>query len=102
MRVSDLLWSEHRLGGRRWCGMVFARNWTIKTEYLHVDLGSRSVAGTTVPSAVPPGVFTAFSEQREHIGRAGVNYSLEWGSPRGTVRIPFAAQHCTLPKPAIR
>jgi outer membrane immunogenic protein len=62
---------------------MFARNWTIKAEYLYVDLGSRSVTGTTVPSAVPPGVFTAFSEQREHTARIGVNYSFEWGAPRG-------------------
>jgi outer membrane immunogenic protein len=58
---------------------MFARNWTVKAEYLYVDLGSRSVTGTTVPSAVPPGVFTAASEQREHVARVGVNYNFDWG-----------------------
>jgi outer membrane immunogenic protein len=57
---------------------MFARNWTVKAEYLYVDLGSRSVTGTTVPSAVPPGVFTAASEQREHVARMGVNYNFDW------------------------
>jgi outer membrane immunogenic protein len=62
---------------------MFARNWTIKAEYLYVDLGSRSVTGTSVPHGAPPGVFTAFSEQREHTARIGVNYSFEWGTPGG-------------------
>jgi outer membrane immunogenic protein len=57
---------------------MFARNWTIKAEYLYVDLGSRSVTGTTVPSAVPPSAFTAASDQREHTARLGVNYSFGW------------------------
>jgi hypothetical protein len=73
---------------------MLARYWTIKAEYLYVDLGSRSVTGTTVPGAVPPGVFTAFSEHREHIARIGVNYSFEWGAPRGYWPNSFAARHC--------
>jgi outer membrane immunogenic protein len=60
---------------------MLARNWTIKAEYLYVDLGRRSVTGVTVPSAVPGGVFTATSEQREHVARLGLNYSFEWGAP---------------------
>jgi outer membrane immunogenic protein len=62
--------------GMEW---MFAYNWTIKAEYLYVDLGNRSVTGTTVPSAVPAGVFTAASEQREHVARIGLNYGLAWG-----------------------
>jgi outer membrane immunogenic protein len=57
---------------------MFARNWTIKAEYLYVDLGSRAVTGNTGPIAAPPRVFTASSDQREHIARLGVNYSFEW------------------------
>jgi outer membrane immunogenic protein len=55
---------------------MFARNWTMKAEYLYVDLGSRAATGNT--SEVPPRVFTAASDQREHIARLGVNYSFEW------------------------
>jgi outer membrane immunogenic protein len=57
---------------------MFARNWTVKGEYLYVDLGSRAVTGNTGLTAAPPRVFTASSDQREHIVRLGVNYSFEW------------------------
>jgi outer membrane immunogenic protein len=55
---------------------MFARNWTVKAEYLYLDLGSRSATGNT--NAVPPRVFTAASDQREHVARLGVNYSFQW------------------------
>jgi outer membrane immunogenic protein len=49
---------------------MFGPNWTSKTEYLYVDLGSSSSAITV------PGVGTAVSTTRvnEHIFRTGLNY----------------------------
>jgi outer membrane immunogenic protein len=59
---------------------MFARNWSVKAEYLYVDLGTRAVTGLTVPSAIPPQPFTATADFREHIARIGVNYTFNWGS----------------------
>jgi outer membrane immunogenic protein len=51
---------------------MFARNWSAKIEYLHVDLGNTSVIGLDVP-ADGFGVKYDFKNQY-NIVRAGVNY----------------------------
>jgi outer membrane immunogenic protein len=53
---------------------MIAPHWTVKAEYLYVDLGTLSVTGDTVPSAIPPGSFTASGRFREDIVRGGVNF----------------------------
>jgi outer membrane immunogenic protein len=55
----------------------FAPRWSAKLEYLYVDLGSQSVTATT--TALGPFAFTATAPFREHVVRAGINYS--WNSP---------------------
>jgi outer membrane immunogenic protein len=62
---------------------MFARNWSVKAEYLFVDLGSRQVTGMTLPNATPPGSYTAAAEFREHVARVGVNYKFDWGQALG-------------------
>jgi outer membrane immunogenic protein len=56
---------------------AFTNNWSVKAEYLYVDLGSVSFASTN--NAFPG--FTASNSARltENIGRVGVNY--KWGGP---------------------
>jgi len=57
-------------GGTEW---AFARNWSAKIEYLHVDLGSVSATALNAPE---PSVFSARYtwHTKESIVRAGVNY----------------------------
>jgi len=51
---------------------AFAPNWTIRGEYLYLDLGSQSV---TFPDRdVPGGLLTSHTSFTAHIGRAGLNY----------------------------
>jgi outer membrane immunogenic protein len=57
---------------------MFARNWSVKAEYLFIDLGAVSATGATV-TAIPPGSYTAATDFREHIARVGVNYKFDWG-----------------------
>jgi outer membrane immunogenic protein len=48
---------------------LFGKNWTAKTEYLYVDLGSSS------GSNVLPGEYWKFTTHvQEHIFRTGLNY----------------------------
>lgn len=61
---------------------MFARNWSVKAEYLFIDLGAISATGATV-NAVPPGSYTASTDFREHIARVGVNYKFDWGPVLG-------------------
>jgi outer membrane immunogenic protein len=51
---------------------AFAPQWTAKAEYLHVDLGSRSV--TAVDSFTVGGAVTTTSTTRVDIARVGVNF----------------------------
>lgn len=54
---------------------AFAPRWTAKAEYLHIDLGSRSV---TALDSFPPlagGAVTVTSTTRADIARVGVNYN---------------------------
>ena len=66
-------------GGGEW---MFAQNWSVKAEYLYVDLGKASYTDGCVNTGVcgsPPQVAPGASYQtdlrvREHIARVGVNY----------------------------
>jgi outer membrane immunogenic protein len=58
-----------------------ARNWTVKAEYLFVDLGSIS---TFADSNTAPGFgvnVTTSEKLTLHIARVGVNYKFEWAGP---------------------
>jgi outer membrane immunogenic protein len=58
---------------------AFAHNWSIKGEFLYVDFGN--------PGFYNPPPNRVFSDRaggihlRDYIGRAGLNYKLDWGSP---------------------
>jgi outer membrane immunogenic protein len=49
-----------------------ARQWTVKAEYLYLDLGSRSVTFSDLD--VPGGTLTASTSFKAQLIRAGVNY----------------------------
>jgi outer membrane immunogenic protein len=53
---------------------AFARNWTAKVEYLHVDLGSAHQFD------VAPGVPETVSF-RTNVIRAGVSHKFDWNAP---------------------
>ena len=55
-------------------------NWTLKVEYLHVDLGRQSYARTLSPT---PGVQFAPRDVTltDDMVRVGVNYKFGWGGP---------------------
>jgi outer membrane immunogenic protein len=60
--------------GAEW---MFARNWSAKVEYLHVDLGTSSAVGFEREGGVPAGTPDAVGYTWHHrfdIVRAGVNY----------------------------
>ena len=54
-------------------------NWSVKLEYLYVDLGRRSV--DTPASTVPAIIFTTSTAYREQIVRVGLNYHFDSGGP---------------------
>lgn len=59
-------------GGVEW---AFWNNWTVKAEYLYVDLGNQTF--TSVPSGRAPNLATTLTEtfqNRTNIVRVGVNY----------------------------
>jgi outer membrane immunogenic protein len=56
---------------------ALTQNWSLKTEYLYVDLGSKS-------SLLFPGLSVGV-KNREHIVRAGLNYRFNWGAPSAVV-----------------
>jgi outer membrane immunogenic protein len=59
-------------GGVEW---MFAPKWSLKAEYLYVDLGNRSATLTAFPAFGPPGNFyTGTTSFRENIVRGGINY----------------------------
>ena len=58
---------------------MLAPNWSVKVEYLYVDLGRRSM---TIPaSTVPAIVFSTSTAFREQIVRVGLNYHFDWTGP---------------------
>jgi outer membrane immunogenic protein len=73
--------SDFRAGWTVGAGVetAFARNWTVKAEYLYVDLGKAVLfnIGPGVPETVS---FTA------SVFRVGVNYKFDWGNPAAVAR----------------
>jgi outer membrane immunogenic protein len=57
---------------------MLAPNWSIKVEYLYVDLGGRSVS---TPSFTLPITFSSSTAFREQIVRVGLNYHFDWAGP---------------------
>jgi outer membrane immunogenic protein len=66
-------------GGVEW---AFAPNWSVKAEYLHVDLGTISYTSNNGNVVVFP-FSTIVHDHRltEDIARVGVNYRFGWGGP---------------------
>jgi outer membrane immunogenic protein len=58
-------------GGLEW---MFAPHWTLRAEYLYLDLGTQSVTATTISTFTPPVTFTATSTFHENIARAAINF----------------------------
>ncbi|MCK1386487.1 porin family protein [Bradyrhizobium sp. 21] len=66
-------------GGGEW---MFAQNWSVKAEYLYVDLGKASYTDACVnvavcgspPQVAPGGSYQTDLRVREHVARVGVNY----------------------------
>lgn len=60
-------------GGAEW---AIARNWTMKAEYLYVDLGEENYAlkGTTTPGGTTPYTETFAADLSFHTVRVGLNY----------------------------
>jgi outer membrane immunogenic protein len=56
---------------------MIAQNWTVKGEYLHIDLGSKSYA---VPGTYQPEYLASIRPQYDFV-RLGVNYKFGWGAP---------------------
>jgi outer membrane immunogenic protein len=85
LQASDSLFnvsgSDFRAGWTVGAGVetAFWRNWTVKAEYLYVDLG-KAVLFDIVPGVPETVSFTA------HVFRVGLNYKFDWGSP------PFVAR----------
>jgi outer membrane immunogenic protein len=52
---------------------MVAPNWTVRAEYLYVDLGTQSLTVTT-PVFASPVTFTSSNPFRENILRIGFNY----------------------------
>ena len=58
---------------------MLAPNWSVKAEYLYIDLGNRSLS---VPAfTVPAIVFTTSTPFHEQIARVGLNYHFNWAGP---------------------
>ncbi|MGB8397699.1 outer membrane protein [Bradyrhizobium sp.] len=65
---------------------AFAPNWSVKAEYLYVDLGTQSFRSPLVaavpPAAVGPGYnWNSSVRERDNIVRVGLNYKLDWATP---------------------
>ncbi len=58
-------------GGFEW---MFAPKWTLRAEYLFVDLGSQSVTVPSLNTIGTPVNFTATSTFKENIARAAINF----------------------------
>jgi outer membrane immunogenic protein len=53
---------------------MFAQHWSIKVEYLHVDLGNHGIFTAIAPNVERVGTHA-------EIGRVGVNYHFDFASP---------------------
>jgi outer membrane immunogenic protein len=61
--------------GTEW---AFANNWSVKAEYLYIDLGNESTVVNAIPLLPPFQVAYSWKTQ-EHIARVGLNY--KFGGP---------------------
>jgi hypothetical protein len=68
------IFQSDRLGGGRRFRVMFAPHWTLRGEYLFVDLGSQSVTAPSLNTIFPPVNFTGASVFHENIARAAVNF----------------------------
>lgn len=57
------------------------KNWSIRTEYLFVDLGSRTLSATN-PTGYGPAIFNQSFKVRDNIVRVGVNYLFNSGTAK--------------------
>jgi outer membrane immunogenic protein len=75
--------STTRYGWTAGAGAEYAlmNGWSIKAEYLYVDLGRASTTSTNLvtPTPFPANVFTHTVDLRSNIGRVGINY--KFGGP---------------------
>ncbi len=65
---------------------AIASNWSLKTEWLYVDLGRQNYAINAFGGAIAEGFpanFTASSASATHLIRTGVNYRIDWPEPAG-------------------
>jgi outer membrane immunogenic protein len=58
---------------------MLGANWSVKVEYLYIDLGRSSV--DTPASTVPAIIFTTSTAFRDQIVRVGLNYHFDMGGP---------------------
>ena len=68
-------------GGGEW---AFAQNWSIKAEYLYVDLGKSVLNGVNTFEPVGPAPFPLYATSQSyrhkfHVVRAGLNYRFNFG-----------------------
>jgi outer membrane immunogenic protein len=56
---------------------MFARNWSVKVEYLHCDFGN----SINYQPATIAGGNRVYVLERGDMVRAGVNYHLNWAAP---------------------
>ena len=54
-----------------------SRNWSVKGEYLYVDLGKRTIVTTDIDGAP----FRVGYNVNDHIVRVGINYGFNWSAP---------------------
>jgi outer membrane immunogenic protein len=77
--------SETRAGLTAGGGVEWAviNNWSVKAEYLFLDLGrhSYSSALVTPATALPGYTWTTAQTMREHVVRVGLNYRFDWAGP---------------------
>ena len=72
---SRFLRQRYGIGGSvGWTAVVleYVSRWTLKAEYLYLDLGNRSV--TFADQGIPGSALTATSGFTAHIARGGINY----------------------------
>jgi outer membrane immunogenic protein len=65
---------------------AFAPNWSVKVEYLYVDLGTQTYRSPLVAAVAPNAVGPNYSwstsvRERENIVRVGLNYRFNWAAP---------------------
>jgi outer membrane immunogenic protein len=76
--TSDIRYGWTVGAGAEW---KFARNWSVKGEYLYYDLGSYTVTGPQTNPVLATEFATYGFRARGSIARAGLNYQFNWGGP---------------------